>query len=125
MCGIIAVVSRPSLREAPTAGSILDELSRAVSLGSDTAAAGEVVAAVDKSLRGVPGVGTGGNLKLLWTASDGVACETYVKVLESPEGGRLMCRFTALITALNDAVTILASTPTPNVVGPSPTRSSA
>ncbi len=34
------------------------------------------------------------------------------------------CRFTALNTALNDAVTMLLSTPAPNKVGPLSRRSS-
>ncbi len=57
MCGIIAIVSRPSLREAPDAASVLDGLSAAVAHGSgNVAAAADAASTVDRSLRGVPGV---------------------------------------------------------------------
>ncbi len=62
MCGIIAVVRRPSTRTAPTAAELLellDPVSRLLDadpLGSNVGEAAERVGQVDRLLRGVPGV---------------------------------------------------------------------
>ncbi len=56
MCGIIAIHSRPSSRPAPTAVEIIGGLDAAVSAASDIAAVADHTAAVDRLLRGVPGV---------------------------------------------------------------------
>ena len=62
MCGIIAVVRRPSTRTAPTAAELfelLDPVSRLLDadpLGSSVGLAADRVAHVDRLLRGVPGV---------------------------------------------------------------------
>src|SRR5436189_1960901 len=62
MCGIIAVVRRPSTRGAPAADGLLADLDTAWGLlAGGPARLGEAagrVAAVDKALRGVPGVRT-------------------------------------------------------------------
>ena len=60
MCGIIAVVRRPSRRTPPDAGPLLAELDAAratLDAGpSRLAEAAAKVAGVDRALRGVPGV---------------------------------------------------------------------
>ena len=56
MCGIIAIHSRPSSRPAPTAVEIVGGLDAAVSAAPDIAAVADLTAAVDRMLRGVPGV---------------------------------------------------------------------
>jgi glucosamine--fructose-6-phosphate aminotransferase (isomerizing) len=56
MCGIIAIHSRPSSRPAPTAAEIVGGLDAAVAAAPDIAAAADRTAAVDRLLRGVPGV---------------------------------------------------------------------
>ena len=62
-----------------------------------------------------------------WTAEPSTPhCYRYVYAASAPAACPLAAtwRFTADSTDLNDAVTILLSMPTPNKVGPSPTRSS-
>ena len=56
MCGIIAIVSRPSSREVPLAGDILAALDEAIRLQPDIDALADATTAIDRSLRGVPGV---------------------------------------------------------------------
>ena len=61
MCGIIAVVSRPSGREAPDAVGLLGALDRAEQLfETNPEAALDVLRSVDADLRGVAGVAAGG-----------------------------------------------------------------
>jgi len=60
MCGIIAVVRRPSTRAIPAADGVLADLDAAIAtLGAGPARLSEAAAAVagvDRELRGVPGV---------------------------------------------------------------------
>ena len=56
MCGIIAIVSRPTTRAVPTAADILAGLDHAIALGPDMVAVAEASVAVDQMLRGVAGV---------------------------------------------------------------------
>ncbi|HEX9968902.1 MAG TPA: glucosamine-6-phosphate synthase, partial [Acidimicrobiales bacterium] len=65
MCGIIAVLRRPSSREPARPDEVLDALDRALAAlqsGSDSAddlrVAAEAIEAADRSLRGTPGVRT-------------------------------------------------------------------
>lgn len=58
MCGIIAIVSRPSARTAPAPDDVLGGLDRAVSLAGEPRSAAAAVAEVDRALRGEPGVRT-------------------------------------------------------------------
>jgi len=53
-----------------------------------------------------------------------VSSENYAASAPASAPLAFTCRFTADSTDLNDAVTILLSIPTPNSVGPFPTRSS-
>ncbi len=55
MCGIVAIVSRPSSRPAPLAADVVDLLDRAVAASTLTEAAA-LVAELDVTLHGVPGV---------------------------------------------------------------------
>ena len=55
MCGIVAIVSRPSSRPAPRAADVVDLLDRAVAASTLTEAAA-LVAELDATLHGVPGV---------------------------------------------------------------------
>ena len=56
MCGIVAIVARPSSRPVPSAAEILAGLDRALSVRSDITAAAQQVATVDRLLRGTAGV---------------------------------------------------------------------
>ncbi|MEX2626353.1 MAG: SIS domain-containing protein, partial [Ilumatobacteraceae bacterium] len=56
MCGIIGVVSRPPTRPAPSTDEILGGLDAAVDARPDPVEVARLVADVDASLRGVPGV---------------------------------------------------------------------
>ena len=55
MCGIVAIVSRPSRRPIPTADEVVEQLDRAVAAPTLTAAA-HVLSALDSVLHGVPGM---------------------------------------------------------------------
>jgi len=55
VCGIVAIVSRPAVRPAPTADDVLDALDRAVAAPT-LAAAAMHLAEADRLLKGVPGV---------------------------------------------------------------------
>src|SRR5436190_20618806 len=55
MCGIIAILARPSEREVPSEDELLTLLRQAVQ-SSDLAAASEHLAAVDRMLHGTPGL---------------------------------------------------------------------
>ncbi|MDP2292727.1 MAG: SIS domain-containing protein, partial [Actinomycetota bacterium] len=55
MCGIVAIVSRPSTRPIPVAGDIVALLDRAVAAATLTESAA-LVAQVDRQLHGVPGM---------------------------------------------------------------------
>ncbi len=55
MCGIVAIVSRPSTRPVPVAGDIVSLLDRAVAAATLTESAA-LVAEVDQQLHGVPGM---------------------------------------------------------------------
>ena len=55
MCGIVAIVSRPSGRPIPTADEVIEQLDRAVAAPTLTAAA-QVLSDVDAVLHGVPGM---------------------------------------------------------------------
>ena len=55
MCGIVAIVSRPTTRPTPAAGDLLAALDRAVAAEGLLPAAA-LVAEVDRLLHGVPGV---------------------------------------------------------------------
>jgi glucosamine--fructose-6-phosphate aminotransferase (isomerizing) len=56
MCGIIAILSRPTTRTPPSAASILGGLEAAIALQPDVAAVADATSAVDQLLRGVAGV---------------------------------------------------------------------
>ncbi|MEY3167868.1 MAG: putative glucosamine-6-phosphate synthase, partial [Actinomycetota bacterium] len=56
MCGIIALVSRPSVRVPPTQAEIIGHLDAAVSSGSDIGRVTENLVIVNELLKGVPGV---------------------------------------------------------------------
>ena len=56
MCGIIALVSRPSLRVPPTQAEIIGHLDAAVRSGSDIGRVTENLVIVNELLKGVPGV---------------------------------------------------------------------
>jgi len=55
MCGIVAIVSRPSTRPSPTAGEVTEQLDRAVGAPTLTAAAA-ILSDLDRLLHGVPGM---------------------------------------------------------------------
>lgn len=55
MCGIVAIVSRPSRRPAPAAETLLDLLDRAIG-APDVRRCAEFVAEADVLLHGVPGI---------------------------------------------------------------------
>ncbi|MEO6156592.1 MAG: glucosamine-6-phosphate synthase, partial [Ilumatobacteraceae bacterium] len=55
MCGIIAIVSRPSARPVPSAGELIELLDQAVASATLSDAAERLVV-VDRLLKGVPGV---------------------------------------------------------------------
>ncbi|HQZ34626.1 MAG TPA: SIS domain-containing protein [Ilumatobacteraceae bacterium] len=55
MCGIVAIVSRPSSRPTPTADEIIAALDRAVAAAT-LADAAELVSELDRALHGVPGM---------------------------------------------------------------------
>ena len=56
VCGIVAIVSRPSQRPTPEPSALLAGLDRALALLGDPAVVADAVAAVDAELRGLPGV---------------------------------------------------------------------
>jgi glucosamine--fructose-6-phosphate aminotransferase (isomerizing) len=56
MCGIVGIVSRPSTRPVPTAEEVLDGLDAALTARPDAAAVAVGLAAVDRLLRGLPGI---------------------------------------------------------------------
>lgn len=56
MCGIIAILSRPTTRTAPSSASVLAALDTAVAFGSDIAEVAHATIAIDQLLRGVAGV---------------------------------------------------------------------
>ncbi len=56
MCGIIAILSRPSTRSVPHPGDILGALDHAIACSPDMSAIGAATVAVDAMLRGVTGV---------------------------------------------------------------------
>ena len=56
MCGIIALVSRPTRRPVPTAAEILALVDQALAAGSDPVAATAHLLRVDELLKGVPGL---------------------------------------------------------------------
>lgn len=56
MCGIVAIASRPSTRAVPEASAILGALDEAVAHAPDLAALESILADLDASLRGEPGV---------------------------------------------------------------------
>ncbi len=56
MCGIVAILGRPSTRPAPDAAHVVAELDRAVGAPLDDAAG--ILAGLDAALKGVPGVVT-------------------------------------------------------------------
>ena len=63
MCGIIAIVSRPSARRAPSADEVLALLDTAVAAGADLGTVASALEAVDSLLRGDAGIElTAGNL---------------------------------------------------------------
>src|SRR6478609_733690 len=55
MCGIVAILSRPSTREVPAAAELIRLLDAAVAAGA-LADAAQLTARVDSLLKGVPGV---------------------------------------------------------------------
>jgi len=55
MCGIVAIVSRPTDRPTPTAAHVIEALDRAVAATTLTAAA-QLLGALDTDLHGVPGM---------------------------------------------------------------------
>ncbi len=55
MCGIVAIVSRPPTRTAPTPADVIGGLDRAIAAGSPAATAA-ALGDVDAALRGLPGV---------------------------------------------------------------------
>jgi glucosamine--fructose-6-phosphate aminotransferase (isomerizing) len=56
MCGIIAVVARPGSRPVPTAAELVSGLETALAARPDLRVVADHVAAVDRALRGEPGV---------------------------------------------------------------------
>ncbi|MFM8383336.1 MAG: glucosamine-6-phosphate synthase, partial [Actinomycetota bacterium] len=56
MCGIVALVSRPSRRPVPTTAEILTGLDRAVAAGPDAESAVAALDVVNQALKGVPGL---------------------------------------------------------------------
>ena len=55
MCGIVAIVSRPTRRATPTSAGVVEVLDRAVAAPTLTAAA-QILAELDAALHGVPGM---------------------------------------------------------------------